>query len=214
MIKKVLLVVAVLVLGVIVLIATRPSTYLVERATTIEAPVEVVFEQVNDLHEWAKWSPWEKLDSEMTKTYEGPTSGVGAVYAWAGDEKVGEGRMTIAESVEGERISIQLQFIKPWESTNTTTFLFSSPAEGKSSVSWQTTGGLNFTAKAAALFMDMDGMLGADLESGLAELKAVSEAESQRRIEEERAREAAALAAAAAAAEAEAAELEDAPPAE
>lgn len=213
MIKKVLLVVAVLVLGVIVLIATRPSTYLVERTTTIEAPVEVVFEQVNELHKWEQWSPWEKLDPEMTKTYEGPTSGVGAVYAWAGDEKIGEGRMTIAESVAGERISIQLQFIKPWESTNTTTFLFSTPAEGKSSVSWQTAGEMNFTAKAAALFMDMDGMLGADLESGLAELKTVSEAESKRRIEEARAREAAALAAAAAA-EAEAADLEDAPPAD
>ena len=83
---------AVLVLGVLaVIVATRPSEFRIERATTIAAPAPMVFAQVNDFHKWEAWSPWAKLDPQVKNSYEGAPAGQGAVFAWAGNDKVGEG---------------------------------------------------------------------------------------------------------------------------
>src|SRR5215510_11916389 len=95
-------IVSVLVLAVIVLVviaATKPDTFRIERSTTINAAPEKVFPLINDFHNWPQWSPWEKLDPALKRTHSGPTSGKGAVYEWEGNKKVGQGRMEITESV-------------------------------------------------------------------------------------------------------------------
>src|SRR5678815_4574661 len=99
MFRKVVIGLAALVVVLVVVIATRPSSYRVERTTRIAAPPEVVFSLVNDFHGWDRWSPWAHLDPSMKTTFGGPPSGVGATYAWAGNDKVGEGNMRITESV-------------------------------------------------------------------------------------------------------------------
>ena len=98
MIWKILIALVVIVVGLVTVIALQPARYRVSRSTTIAAPAPVVFGQVNDFHRWTAWSPWEKIDPAMKRTYEGPPAGVGASYAWAGKGEVGEGRMTIVES--------------------------------------------------------------------------------------------------------------------
>lgn len=179
MLKKILIgVAAVLVLFVIV-VATRPADFRIERSTTIAAPPAVVFEQVNDFHAWAAWSPWEKLDPGMKRSYGGPPSGAGATYDWQGNDDVGEGRMTIEKSAPPSTVGVKLEFIKPFAATNTTTFTFAEQGPG-TKVTWAMEGTNGFFAKAFGLFMDMDKLVGADFERGLASMKAVAEAAAKK----------------------------------
>lgn len=150
---------AAVVLVFVFVVATRSSEFRVERETVVTAPPETVFAQVNDFHAWTSWSPYEKIDPSMVRTYEGPSSGNGAVYSWRGNDKVGEGRMTIEQSDAPARISIKLEFFKPWEATCTATFTFARAENGEGTkVTWTMDGHNNFVAKAAGLFMDMDKM--------------------------------------------------------
>src|SRR5467141_3170180 len=98
MLTKILIALAVIVVGFIVVVAMRPSEYRVARTTTISAPAPAVFAQVNDFHRWDAWNPWAKMDPAMKQTYEGAPTGVGAIYTWTGNRQVGEGRRTLTES--------------------------------------------------------------------------------------------------------------------
>jgi uncharacterized protein YndB with AHSA1/START domain len=156
--------------------ATRPDTFTVQRSATIAAPAERIFPHLDDFHRWGEWSPWEKLDPELRRTFSGAESGVGAVYAWEGNKKVGSGRMEILESDPPSRLRIQLDFITPFEAHNDTVFTLA-PAGGGTQVNWAMHGTKNFVFKLMGIFMNMDKMVGADFERGLANLKAVAETE-------------------------------------
>jgi len=174
MLKKVLIALAATVLLFVIIVALQPPTFHIERSTTIAAPPGNAFALVNDFHGWSQWSPWEKLDPAMKRTYEGPPTGVGAKYAWIGNDDVGEGRMTIEESSPAQ-IGIKLEFIKPFAATNRATFHFTPVAAG-TKVTWAMDGDKNFASKAFGLVMDMDKLIGADFEKGLASLKTAAEA--------------------------------------
>ncbi len=179
MLIPILIVVAVIVIGLAVFIASRPTEFRVTRSVNILAPPQTVFAQVNNLHNWEAWSPWAKLDPGAKNAYEGPPSGVGAAFTWAGNKKVGQGRMTITESRSYGLISFRLDFMKPFKATNTAEFVFA--PEGKGTiVTWTMLGRNNFMSKAMQLFIDCDKMLGGYFEKGLAQLKSVAEAESGR----------------------------------
>jgi uncharacterized protein YndB with AHSA1/START domain len=156
-------------------VATRPSDFRVERSIEIAAPTEAVFPHVNDFHRWAAWSPWEKLDPAMKKDFGGAPAGVGATYAWQGNDDVGSGKMSITESRPNERIGIQLVFLSPFEATNKTEFAFT-PAGAGSTLTWTMTGQNDFMGKLFSVFMDMDWMIGKDFEAGLSGIKAQAEA--------------------------------------
>jgi hypothetical protein len=172
---KVLFVLVVLVVGLAVYVATRPAEFRVVRTATVSAPAPAVFALVNDFHNWAAWSPWAKLDPAMKQSYEGAAAGTGAVYTWAGNREVGEGRMTMTESRPPDLIRIKLEFLKPFAATNTAEFAFR--AEGdRTTVTWSMDGRKNFVTKAMGLVMSMDRMVGGQFEKGLAEMKRVAEA--------------------------------------
>ena len=186
MFKKVVLVLGIVVAALLTVIATRPENFKVERSSIVAAPPGVAFAEVSDFHNWSKWSPWEHLDANMKKVYEGAPSGTGAVYSWTGNDKVGEGRMTITDVTPGERVVIKLEFIKPFEATNTTTFTFRpQAATGTTEINWTMEGKNTFLGKAMSLFMNMDSMVGKDFENGLAMLKTASETDAKIRAEEE-----------------------------
>lgn len=161
--------------GFMLLVARRPDVFTVARSATIAAPPQAVFALLDDFHQWPRWSPWEKLDPQMKRTFSGAPRGEGAVYSWAGNRKAGEGRMTITGSRPAERLAIQLEFFKPWVATNAVEFLLR-PAAGGVDVEWTMTGRNNFAFKAMQVFMNMERLVGGDFEKGLAELKRVAEA--------------------------------------
>jgi len=201
--KKILYSLAALVAVAVAVIATRPAAFSFERSAQVAAPPEVVFGLVNDLHRWPDWSPWDKLDPNQTRTYDGAEAGKGAIFTWKGNDQVGEGRMTITESRPNEHVGILLEFLKPWEARNDVIFALT-PAEDGTKVVWRMEGKNDFLGKAFSLFVDMDEMIGKDFEAGLASLGDVAKVEAEKRAAEEKARqeaEAAAVAAAAAAAE-------------
>ncbi len=175
MLTPILIAVAVIVVLFVLVVATRPAEFRVTRSATIAAPAAAVFTRVNDFHHWDAWSTWAKRDLSMKQTHEGAPAGVGAVYSWAGNSKVGEGRMTITESRAPALIRIKLEFLRPFAATNITEFTFNPEGSG-TRVTWDMTGKCNFMSKAFGLFMNMDKMVGGDFEQGLANLKAVSEA--------------------------------------
>ncbi|MEN9575345.1 MAG: hypothetical protein RL514_3200 [Verrucomicrobiota bacterium] len=159
---------------VLVLAAFRPAEFRVTRTTSIAAPPAKVFPQVNDFHRWDGWSPWAKLDPTMTATHSGTPAGVGAVYEWAGNAKVGAGRMTVLESRAPELVRIKLEFLKPFAATNNAEFTFQAEG-GQTRVTWSMVGTNNFMFRAVGLFMSMDKMVGGDFEKGLAQMKSVVE---------------------------------------
>jgi hypothetical protein len=175
MLRKILIGVAAIVVLFVIVVATRPAAFHIERSIGMAAAPEYAFAQVNDFHAWSAWSPWEKLDPQLKRSYEGSSAGPGAIYAWTGNDKVGEGRMTIEKSTAPSLIAIKLEFIKPFTATNTATFTFAPSPDG-TKVTWAMDGNNGFVAKGASLFMDMDKMVGDDFERGLASMKTVAEA--------------------------------------
>ena len=148
--------------------------YTVERSTTVDAPPERVYAQVADFHNWTTWSPWEDLDPQMERTYSGAESGAGAVYAWSGNRKAGQGRMEIVDVAAPSRVRIDLSFEKPWKSRNDTVFTIE-PLQTGSRVTWTMTGEKTLMTKVLGVFTSMDKMIGPDFEKGLARLKSVTE---------------------------------------
>jgi hypothetical protein len=156
-------------------VAMQPSDFRIARTATIAAPAPVVFAQVNDYRKWRAWSPYEKADPAMRRTYEGPPAGTGAVYTWAGNSEAGEGRATITESRPNDLIRIKLEFVRPFAATNTAEFRFEPEGDG-TAVTWSLAGTNGFMFKAVGLFMNMGKMVGGQFEEGLAQLRSVVEA--------------------------------------
>ena len=177
MLDIILILVAIAAIIFIVAAAMQSSDFRVTRTATISTPASAVFAQVNDLQKWDAWSPWAKLDPDARNSFEGPVSGIGAVMRWAGNNKVGQGSMTIIESRPDEFIRFKLEFLKPFAATNTAEFTFNSEND-QTTVTWTMYGKSNFKSKAIGLIMNCDKMVGGQFEKGLAALKSVVEAAS------------------------------------
>ena len=173
MIKTISLVVALLIAAVLIFAATRPDTFRVQRAASIKAPPEKIVAVLSDFHGWEAWSPWEKMDPAMNRSHSGAAKGKGAAYEWDGNKEVGKGRMEITEAA-ATRVAIDLDFVKPFEAHNKVVFTLV-PKGDATEVTWAMQGPLPYVAKLVHLFLDMDGMVGQQFETGLANLKAVAE---------------------------------------
>lgn len=155
------------------------DTYVVERSVTIQAPPERVYDQVADFHHWTAWSPWEGLDPDLRRTYSGAESGTGAVYAWSGNRRAGQGRMQIVEADRASRVRIALAFEKPFKARNDTVFTIV-PSGSGTRVTWWMSGKQTLMTKVMGIFKSMEDFLGPDFDRGLARLKAVAEESAQK----------------------------------
>ena len=174
MLKTIAIVVVVLIAGVLLFAATKPDTFRVERSASIKAPPEKIFAILNDFKQWGAWSPWEKKDPAMKRNFGATTSGKGATYGWEGNKDVGTGSMTITESTPFSKLAINLDFLKPFEAHNVAEFTLT--AQGDTTlVTWAMHGPTPFLAKVMHVFINFDRMVGADFETGLANLKALAE---------------------------------------
>ena len=174
MFKTIAIVVVVLLAAILIFAATTPDTFRVQRATSIKAPPEKIFPLINDLHGWDAWSPWEKMDPAMKRTFSGAASGKGAVYEWEGNHEVGKGRMEITESSPPSKVGIKLDFIKPFEAHNIAEFTLEAQGDF-TNVTWAMHGPNPYIAKVIHIFFSMDSMVGKQFEAGLANLKTIAE---------------------------------------
>ena len=170
-----------LVVGVAILagiVAAQEGHYDYRVSKTIEAPPDVVYSYVADYQKWESWTPWAELDPNQKITLGEKTAGVGATYAWSGNEKVGQGRMEIQSATDNKSVTHALHFIEPFEDSCTTAFDLNAK-EKETTIAWSMTGENKFMAKAMGLFMDMEKMITNDFEKGLSKLKTIAEAEAQ-----------------------------------
>jgi hypothetical protein len=174
MVKIIALVVVVLIGALLIYATTQPDTFRVQRSASINAPPGKIFALINDLHNWDAWSPWEKMDPAMKRTYSGAASGQGAVYEWEGNREVGKGRMEITETASPSQVVIKLDFIEPFEAHNIADFTLEGTG-GSTNVTWAMYGPTPYMAKVIHLFFSMDHMVGKQFEIGLANLKALAE---------------------------------------
>jgi uncharacterized protein YndB with AHSA1/START domain len=166
-----------LIVGVAALLAyaaTRPDTFVVQRSVIIKAPPARIFPFIENFHQWSQWSPYENKDPAMKRTFSGAAHGKGAVYAWDGNKNVGTGRMEITDTSTPSKITIKLDFIKPFEGHNTAEFSLA-PVSDATKLTWTMRGPLPFMAKLMQIFMSMDHMIGKDFELGLENLRSISE---------------------------------------
>jgi uncharacterized protein YndB with AHSA1/START domain len=175
------LIIIALIAVLLVVAATKPDHFRVERTTTINASSEQIFPLINDFHQWTHWSPWERKDPHMQRHYSDNASGTGATYAWEGDNNVGHGRMEITESTHYTKVGIALHFIKPFTAHNTATFTLT-PTDNGTRVEWIMEGPNSFISKLMQVFMSMDKMVGNDFETGLQAMKSLAEASERESI--------------------------------
>ncbi len=173
----VLVILVLIVAALLAYVASRPDTFRVERSIRIEASAETIFPHINNLHQWEAWSPWEKVDPGVQRSYSGADSGPGAVYAWQGNNKVGQGRMEITATTPPQRVLMKIDFIKPFEGHNSIEFTLV-PDGDATRVTHAMYGPNQFLSKLMGLFFSMDGMIGQKFEEGLASLKALAEKQS------------------------------------
>jgi hypothetical protein len=159
---------------VLILAATKPDTFSVQRAAVVKAPPEKIFPLINNFQQWGSWSPWENKDPAMKRSFSGAESGRGAVYAWDGNKNVGSGRMEILDAASPSKIVIKLDFFKPFEGHNTAEFTML-PQGDATDVVWVMHGPAPFMSKVMQVFMNLDSMIGKDFEIGLANLKKLTE---------------------------------------
>jgi hypothetical protein len=176
MLIPILIGVAAVVALLLIVVAMQPAAFRIARTAKMNAPPSAIFPHINDMQAWLPWSPWEKLDPTMKRTYEGASSGEGSVYSWVGNKNVGEGRCTITESRPHELVRMQLAFIRPFKATNGAEFTLTTEGE-QTAVTWSMTGERNFMFKAMNLVMNMDKMCGGAFEQGLKDLKEIVEGE-------------------------------------
>jgi len=174
MIKTIAIVIVVVIAAILIFAATKPETFTVQRAASIKAPPEKIFAVLDDFHNWGVWSPWEKMDPDMKRTFSGAANGQGAVYEWQGNSKVGQGRMEITDATAPSQVTIKLDFIKPFEGHNVAEFVLQ-PSGDATNVTWTMRGPSPYIAKVMSVFCNMDSMIGKDFEAGLANLKAATE---------------------------------------
>jgi carbon monoxide dehydrogenase subunit G len=159
--------------GVLAFATTKPDTFRVERNASINAPPDKIFPFVNNLRAFALWSPYEKKDPGMQRTYSGAPLGKGAVYEWDGDKNVGSGRLAIADSSPPSKVTMHLEMLRPLETHNVEFTL--EPKGESTNVTWAMNGRVPYVAKILHVFINVDRMVGQDFEAGLASLKAVAE---------------------------------------
>ncbi len=172
--KYIVLLILILTIGAAIYVGTLNNTYEVSRTKIMHAPIEVVYDNVNDFKNWPTWSPWLEKDTLAELSYSDITFGKDASYSWkSNDKEVGEGSMTTIESVSFRSILQKITFLKPWESESEVSWSFKPVSEG-TEVTWSMKGEMSFGEKAYMAFNGgMDKMVGPDYEKGLDNLDAV-----------------------------------------
>ena len=174
MLRIIVIIALIAVVALALFVATRPDAFRVQRSATIKAPPDKIFPHLADFHAWPSWSPWEKIDPALQRTYSGPNSGPGAVYEWSGNKNIGSGRMEILEAAPSSRVLIKLDFLSPFEAHNTAEFTLQPSGDG-TTVTWAMYGPNTLMSKLMSLVFNMETMVGPQFETGLNNLKAVAE---------------------------------------
>ncbi|HQW72080.1 MAG: SRPBCC family protein [Saprospiraceae bacterium] len=158
--------------------------YHIERNVTIDAQKDKVFDYIKYLKNQDNYSFWNKQDPEMTKNYTGNDGEVGFVSSWVGNDKVGTGEQEIIGIKEGDRLDLELRFKKPYKMSNSAYMTTDAVSENQTKVTWAFDGKMNYPMNVMMPIINMDKMLGDQLQAGLNDLKIILEKiQTEKRVE-------------------------------
>ena len=165
-----------LIAAILLIAAFADKNYSVERTVTINKPKQEVYDYAKYLKNQGEFSVWTKIDPDMKVEYRGTDGTVGFVSAWDSNVKeAGKGEQEIIKIDEGKKIDYELRFLEPMTSTDNASLAFESVNDNSTKVTWRFFGKMKYPMNGMLMFMDMDQMLGKDLEGGLQNLKTIVE---------------------------------------
>jgi len=170
----IIIIVVLALVGILVFASTKCDTFNIQRVADIKAPPERIYALISDFHRWQHWAPQDKMDPTMERTFGGAASGQGAFSEWISQGKAGCGRMEITEATAPFKITVRVDFARPFKARNINEFTFE-PMNDMTRVTWTMHGTKPFLAKVMSVFLNMDRMLGKHFEAGLHSLKTLSE---------------------------------------
>lgn len=174
--KRILLVlIGIIILALVVALFTKKD-YAVEREITINKPEQEVFDFIKYVKNQDQYSVWNNIDPAMKKSYTGTDGTVGFIYAWDSTNKnAGKGEQEIVKITDGERIDMKLRFKEPMEAEDNAYMATEPLGADKTKVKWGFTGKMAWPMNLMLLCMNMDEMIGKDLQGGLDKLKTILE---------------------------------------
>src|ERR1700690_671401 len=147
----------------LVMAAMRPRSIRIQRSISVSAPPEKVFLLINDFRQWPRWAPQDREDVTMQRSFSGAASGVGAVSEWNSKGNAGKGRMSITDSVPCARVSIKVDFERPFAVHNLNQFVLE-PAGPLTKITWTMQGTNLYFMRLMGILMNMDRMMGKHFE--------------------------------------------------
>jgi hypothetical protein len=150
--------------------------YSVGKEVVINKSKITVFDYLKLLKNQNKFSVWGSMDPNMKTDFRGTDGTEGFVSAWDSDVKnVGKGEQEILKIIDGERIDYEIRFLKPFKSTSWAYITTTAVAENQTRVHWEFNGKMKYPTNLMLLFMNMEKMVGGDLDKGLQNLKSILE---------------------------------------
>ena len=174
MLLRLLLGVVIVVAAVLVIAATKPSTFHIEKSVMIQAPPQKVYALIEDFHNWPQWAAQDREDSTMQRTYSGAATGLGAVSDWTSNGSAGAGRMTITAAMVPSTVDVVVDWKRPFKVRNTHEFTLR-PSGNETQVTWIAEGTNLYLMKVMEVFVGVNGLMGRHFEAGLENLKKVAE---------------------------------------
>jgi uncharacterized protein YndB with AHSA1/START domain len=163
-------------IGLLLVIALfTKKSYSIARETVISKPVTEVFNYVKCLKNQDHFNKWVMTDPDMKRDFKGTDGTVGFVYAWNGNKKAGEGEQEITNVVEGKRMDSQVRFVRPFKGVSETYYETDSQSPNQTKVSWGVSGKMNYPMNIMLLIMNMEKMMGKDMETSFGNLKEILE---------------------------------------
>lgn len=174
-IKRILLfIVAIIALALIVALFVKKD-FRAEKEVVINKPKQDVFNYIKHLKNQNEYGVWAKKDPNIKQDYTGTDGTVGFTSSWKGNSEVGEGSQSITKIEEGQRMEMELHFIKPFDSRSPAWMTTEEVSPTQTKVKWGMSGNMVYPFNILGLFMNMNEMIGKDLQTGLDNMKNILE---------------------------------------
>ncbi len=170
-----------IVLGSIISIALIAAAFMkkdfnIEKEVTIKKSRQDVFNYIRVLKNQTNYSKWVMMDPNAKMEYRGTDGAVGSVSAWDSENKnVGKGEQEIVKLDDGKRMDLVIRFKKPFESTADAYMITEDAGPDQTKVKWGFHSKMAWPTNLFTVMMNMEKMVGDDLQTGLTNLKGVME---------------------------------------
>lgn len=169
-----LVIIALIALVLLIAIFSRKG-YAIQRDIVINRPVAHVFDYVRYLKNQDHFNKWVMMDPNLKKDFRGIDGTVGFVYAWEGNKKAGKGEQEIIAIADNKRLDLEVRFEKPFAGVANTPFTTEALSGNETRLTWTMNSQMKYPMNAMLLFMNIDKMLGKDMEESLGTLKKLLE---------------------------------------